>query len=54
MNIEDIEKEIEETMEVELFQKQMVKAEAKDEGGQIQEEDSNIEEVWSFFLDKHV
>ena len=49
MNIEDIEKEIEQTMKVDIFNiKQLVKKEEP-----IPQE-RNFEVIWDFFREKHI
>jgi len=52
MNIEEIEKEIEETIEVDLFDDKMEKFEKR--GSPIAESAGNFEAVWTFFQESHI
>ena len=52
MNIEEIEKEIEEMMEVDLFDDKMEKLERR--ASPIAEAEGNFEAVWTFFQESHI
>lgn len=52
MNIEEIEKEIEETMEDDLFDDKMEKFERR--GSPTAESEGNFEAVWTFFREVHI